>query len=57
MGDIKKYMESAQQHCSCKTERIKNSTDSDAIQPHKIRIHTENDEKVYKVAYRWFLDT
>jgi hypothetical protein len=33
-------------------DRIKNSNDSDAIQPHKNRTDTENDEKVYKVAYR-----
>lgn len=29
-----------------------NSNDSDAIQPHKNKTDTENDEKVYKVAYR-----
>ena len=51
LGVSKKiYMESAQQHCLYLKDRIKNSTDSDAIQPHKNRIDTENYEKVYKVA-------
>lgn len=44
-------MESAQQHCLYLKDIIKNSNDSDAIQPHKTRIDTENYEKVYKVAY------
>lgn len=52
LGVSKKYMESAQQHCLYLKDRIKNINDSDAIQPHKIRIDTENDEKVYKFAYR-----
>jgi hypothetical protein len=33
-------------------DRIKNSNGSDAIQPHKNITDTENDEEVYKVAYR-----
>lgn len=45
-------MGSAQQYCLYMKDRIKNSNDSDAIQPHKNRTDTENDEKVYKVAYR-----
>lgn len=47
---VKKNMQSAQQHCLYLRDRIKNSNDSHAIQPHKNRIDTENDEKVYKVA-------
>jgi hypothetical protein len=52
LGCQKKCMKSSQQHCLYLKDRIKNSNDSNAIQPHKNRIHTENDEKVYKVVYR-----
>jgi hypothetical protein len=45
-------MESAQEQCLYLKDRIKNSNDSDAIQPHKNRIDTENAEKMYKVAHR-----
>jgi hypothetical protein len=45
-------MESAQQQRLFLRDRIKNSNDSYAIQPHKHKIDMEYDEKVYKVAYR-----